>query len=208
MEKNLTWKKIEELAADFSLPFCKTLEPSSFKETFRFARALGWPVVLKTASPEILHRTEKGGVVTDIRSKKELKKAWKQVSGLGGLTLLQPQIKGTELAVGMKRDPQFGPVLMFGLGGIFIEVLKDIAFRVAPVDKNEAIEMVKEIKSFKVLKGFRGREEVDLNNVADILIKLSRLVMAEEKIVEVDFNPVMANSQKALIVDAKIIYES
>lgn len=203
--KRLNFEKTKKLLAQYDLPYVQSVFSESGGGVLRAARKMGWPVVLKTACPSVVHRTEQGGVVIGINSKKELEEAWKQVSKLGKEVIVQSQVGGTEVIMGMKKDDQFGPVLMFGLGGIFVEVLKDLCFRVAPIDKKEAREMLEEIKGFKLLKGVRGRTGVDLNRLADVLTKLSKLAVKEKDIEEIDFNPVIANSKGALIVDAKII---
>ena len=112
--------------------------------------------------------------------------------------------RGKEIIVGMTRDPQFGSVLMFGLGGVFVEVLKDVSFRIAPIGKEEAEEMIEEIKASKILKGIRGEKPVNTEKLVDILVKVSKLA-ENKKILEVDLNPVIVNETSAIIVDARIM---
>ncbi len=203
--ERLSFEKTKKLLKKYGIPYVKNFLVDSKKEGLNKAENLGWPIVLKTASPEVLHRTEKGGVVVDIRNRQDFEKGWKSVSALGGKVIVQKHIEGTEIIMGMKRDEQFGPVIMFGLGGIFTEVLKDVSFRVAPINRKEAGRMMREIKSFKVLQGFREKEEVKIEELVDILVNLSRFSLEQEEVEEIDFNPVIANSKKALVVDAKIL---
>ncbi len=203
--KKISFQKAKDFLKKYDIPYVESIVVDSKKSALRTAKKIGWPVVLKTASSSVVHRTEKKGVVVGINSKKELKRAWKQISKLGQKAIMQPQVKGIEIIMGMKRDEQFGPVLMFGLGGIFVEILKDLCFRVAPIDREEARKMIKGIKGFELLKGVRGRQGADLDRLADILVKLSRLAVENENIEEVDFNPVIADPESALVVDARII---
>ncbi len=176
-----------------------------------FAKKNGYPVVLKISSPNILHKTDIGGVILDIQDEQSLSSAWDKISKLAKNKktdiLIQKQEQGIEVIIGAKRDKVFGPVVMFGLGGIFTEVLKDVSFRLAPITKKEAKEMIKEIKGFKILKGYRGQEPANLPKLEEILLCLSNLITKEKNIKEVDLNPVIADSKKALIVDAKITNE-
>ena len=115
---------------------------------------------------------------------------------------------GTEVIIGMTKDPSFGPILMFGLGGIFVEVLKDVAFRIVPLDKNDASDMINEIKGKKLLEGYRGQDPADIPFLEDMLLKLSELVDKTERIAEIDMNPVFAYKQGAVVVDARILLEA
>jgi len=176
---------------------------------FDFVKQIGYPVVLKIYSSNILHKTDIKGVILDIRNKELLSKAWGRISKLAKSKktdiLIQKQEQGTEVIIGAKKDPVFGPIIMFGLGGIFAEVLKDISFRLAPITKKEAREMIKEIKGYKILKGYRGQKQVNLLKLEEILLSLSDLITKENRIKEIDLNPVMVDSKKVVVVDAKII---
>lgn len=208
--ERMDFEKTQKLLRGYSIPFCKSHLVSSKEDALGFAKKIGYPIVLKTASPEILHRTEMDGVKTDVRNKEELGEAWKEMSGkVKGPFLVQKHASGTELAIGMKRDKQFGAVIMFGLGGVFIEVLDDVVFRVAPVSKKEALKMMSEIRGHKTLEGFRGKEAVNIEKVAGIIVQLSKLSLERDDIQEVDFNPVFADLKRAAVADAKIlIHES
>lgn len=190
----------------YGIPYADSVLASSKKEVLRAGNKLGWPLVLKTASPGVVHRTEKGGVVAGIEDKKALKRAWEKVSKLGKEVIVQTEVEGVQAVLGMKRDSQFGPVLMFGLGGVMVEVLEDVSFRVAPVSGEEAEKMAREIKGFKVLKGFRGRKGVNLEKLKEVILSLSSLSL-EEEVREVDFNPLFLNEKEAVVVDARLIYD-
>lgn len=200
-------KKILE---NHGLPVVKTGIFKSLEDAVSFAEEVGYPVVIKISSPEISHKTDVGGVRTGIENSEELKKVFKefqerfQEREIEGI-VVQKQIKGKEIVLGFKRDPEFGPVLMFGLGGIFIEIFNDIVLRVAPITKEESMEMIKETKSFKVLSGYRGQESVNIEKLAEMIVKMSELSMKEENIKEMDLNPVIINDKEALICDIRII---
>jgi len=208
--KLLNFDEAQKLLRDYHLPETKTRIFTSCREAKRFAQRLGFPVVLKVYSPFILHRTERGEVAASIDNQLALDQAWRKLvpslkeSAQAGL-LVQKKEKGLELAAGMKRDPQFGPVIMFGLGGIFIEVFKDISLRIAPFSQSTAREMIKEIRAYPLLAGFRGRKPIGKKKLAVILVQLSRLSLDHPELKEIDFNPIMADGQRIKIVDAKFL---
>lgn len=164
-----------------------------------------YPIVLKVFSEKIVHKTDKGGVILDLRNKEEAIRAFEKLKKISQKVLMQPMLsQKQEVIIGVKKDLQFGPVIMFGLGGIFVEVIKDISFRVCPVSKKDALEMIKEIKSYKVLTGLRGKQSVSINALADIIVKLSELAL-KEKVEEIDLNPVMVSNKGAFVVDVRIM---
>jgi len=193
----------------YKIPVVKGKIVKSKKELLSFVKKVGFPVVLKIFSPDILHKTDIGGVILDIEDRESLSAAWDKISKLTKSKkadiLIQKQEKGTEVIIGAKRDPVFGPVIMFGLGGIFAEALKDVSFRLAPISKKEAKEMISEIKGSKILKGYRGQKPVNLLKLEEILLSLSELITKEKNVKEVDLNPVIVNDKKAIVVDVKII---
>jgi len=208
----LNFKETLEVLNKYKIPFCKTELIETKREAFKLAKEIGYPVALKVSSDKILHKTDVGAVKTGIENKKELKQYWEEiiqnisnkVSKIEGM-LLQEQIPGHEVIIGLKRNERFGPVIMFGLGGVFVEVLKDVSFRIAPIDKKEAGEMIKEIKGFKILQGARGKEPANLDKLADILVSVSDLSLKETKIKEIDFNPIIVNKKRASVIDARIL---
>jgi acetate---CoA ligase (ADP-forming) subunit beta len=202
--------KALSLLAKYKIPLCRShLLTSERLKGFRTE----YPVVLKTAAPEVVHKSDIGGVIAGIRNHDELMHAAKTIQervrarhpAAQDIFLLQEQIIGSELIIGMKRDGQFGPVLMFGLGGIFVEVFKDVSFRIAPVSKKDALDMISEIKGSKILAGARGGKAVDQAALSDIIVKISKLSMDHPEIAEIDLNPVIVNDRKALVADARIM---
>ncbi|MDD4531306.1 MAG: acetate--CoA ligase family protein [Candidatus Pacebacteria bacterium] len=206
----LSFEETRRLLLKYKLPFCRTEIFNSKDKAVVFAEKIGFPVVLKVHAQKIFHKSEIGGVKTNIRNKEDFEKAWLEIEknirgkNIEGM-LVQEMRSGSEIALGMKRDPQFGPVLLFGLGGIFIEIIKDVSLRVAPISREEALAMIKETKGAKVLEGARGRKKADLGIIADMLVNLSNLSIKEEKIQSIDFNPVMVEGDKACIADFRII---
>lgn len=190
------------------------------EEAVAFAAEIGFPVVMKIASPDILHKTDVGGVRVGIESPTDVRDAfdlmvyraqkYQPQAQIWGC-LVQEQVRGgKEIITGMNRDPQFGPLVMFGLGGIYVEVLKDVSFRIAPFDRKEAAAMLKEIRSFGLLQGVRGEPPADLEAVADTLLRLSQLVTDFPEIVEMDINPLMVfeKGRGAMAVDMRLVLKS
>jgi acetyltransferase len=182
------------------------------------AGTLGYPVVMKIAGPKILHKTEVGGVRLNLNDEADVREAFDSiiaaVRGKMGAdveiwgTLVQKMLApGKEIILGMTRDPRFGPLLMFGLGGIYTEALRDVAFRLAPIRENVASEMVKDIRSYRLLEGVRGELPSDLDAIADCLLRLSQLVTDHPQIKELDVNPLIVypRGQGATVADARII---
>jgi len=206
----LSFEETKKLLLKYKLPFCRTEIFNSKEKALLFAEQIGFPVVLKIHAQKIFHKSEIGGVKTNIKDNEEFEKTWEEIQkniegkNIEGV-LVQEMCPGNEVALGMKRDSQFGPVLMFGLGGIFIEIIKDVSLKVAPITKEEAMEMIKETKGVKILEGARGKKKVDLEKIAELLVNLSNLSMKEEKIRSIDFNPVMVEGEKACIADFRII---
>ncbi len=171
---------------------------------------IGYPLVMKGCAAEIAHKTEKGLIRLDIRNEDEARTAFKEITAAMDsaekAVLVQQMVKGQrELVVGLTRDPQFGPCVMFGLGGIFTEVLEDTSFRVAPIEKRDALEMIQEIKAHKILGPIRGMEPADKDMLADILIAIGRLGIENEAVKEIDINPLIISQGKPVAVDALVV---
>ncbi len=171
---------------------------------------IGYPLVMKGCAAEIAHKTERGLIRLDVRNEDEAQTAFKEITaamdGAEKAVLVQQMIKGQrELVVGLTRDPQFGPCVMFGLGGIFTEILEDTSFRVAPIEKRDALEMIQEIKAHKILEAIRGMEPVDKDMLADILIEIGRLGIENEAVKEIDINPLIISRGKPVAVDALVV---
>ncbi|MEA3437581.1 MAG: acetate--CoA ligase family protein [Thermodesulfobacteriota bacterium] len=200
----------KQLLASYGIPVTREALVENEENLIKTACDIGYPVVIKACSPTISHKTEKGLIRVDIRNDDEAKVAFnKIIAGMNGnekTVLVQEMIKGKrELVAGLTRDSQFGPCVMFGLGGIFAEILKDISFRVAPLEKLDALEMMQEIKGHKILDSIRGMKAADLNILADILIALGRIGLENENIKEIDINPLILSGGKPVAVDALVV---
>jgi acyl-CoA synthetase (NDP forming) len=191
---------------------------NSVEEAVDIAERIGYPVVLKVVSSQIIHKSDVGGVVTGIKDEKELccayQKMLKAISNydlrlqIEGVLVCRQAEPGWEFVVGGMQDEIFGPTIMFGLGGIYIEVFKDVSFRVCPITKKDAWEMVKEIKGYEILKGVRGKSALDLEAVIELLIKTSSMLVNNRYIKELDLNPVRVYEKGAMVLDARIMKES
>jgi acyl-CoA synthetase (NDP forming) len=173
---------------------------------------IGYPVVMKGCAPEITHKTERDLIRTDIRNDTEALDAFQGImagmNGGKGAVLVQEMIRGKrELVVGLIRDPQFGPCVMFGLGGIFTEILKDVSFRLAPLEKRDALEMMQEIKAHKILDAVRGMEAVDREALSEMLINVGKIGMDNDTVKEIDINPVIISENRPVSVDALIVLQ-
>jgi acetyltransferase len=199
-----------------------TIVPSTLAatadEAVAAAEQIGYPVVMKISGPKILHKTDVGGVKLNLSDADSVRQAYnnmittvKDKMGedieLWGV-LVQKMLKpGKETILGVTRDPRFGPLLMFGLGGIYTEALRDVSFRLAPIRENVAAEMIKDIRSYRLLQGFRGEPPSDIDGITDCLLRLSQLVTDHPEINELDINPliVYAKGEGAVVADARII---
>ena len=199
----------------YGLPVPAFQTATTQEQAAEFAEKVGFPIVLKIVSPDILHKTEAGGVLLNLNSTVDVEngyksilsnaKAYKSDARLEGVLVQHMAPPGIEIIVGGLRDPQFGPVVMFGLGGIFTEVLKDVTFRLVPINEREAREMIREIRGYRVLAGLRGRPPADEKAVASTLVRVSEVMNENESIAQIDLNPVMVYSSGCSIVDARII---
>jgi acyl-CoA synthetase (NDP forming) len=179
------------------------------------AREMGFPVALKIISPEISHKSDVGGVKLDLKTPEEVAAAYDEIvasvkqaapdAAIEGVSVQQMARPGVEVIVGISQDPQFGPVLMFGLGGIFVEVLKDVAFRIVPITPRDARQMVREIKGYAVLEGVRGQEPADVAALEQLLLRVSEFAEQHPEVAELDLNPIFAYNDGALAVDARVV---
>jgi acetyl-CoA synthetase (ADP-forming) len=202
---------------DYDIPVTRFRLAKNEAEAVELSTSIGFPVVLKIVSADIIHKSDVGGVVVDIKNAKEVRNAYRQIldnvrkhnpsAKITGMLIQEMAPKGTEVIVGAIKDPQFGPAIMFGLGGIFVEVLKDVTFRVAPVTEDEAAEMIQEVKAYPLLKGYRNTPPSDLKAITKILVNTSKLMMDHLEIKELDLNPIMVYEKGAKTVDARIILE-
>ena len=203
---------------EYGIPVPRFKVALTYDEAIKFAEGMGYPVVLKIVSPDIIHKFDIGGVALNLKNSSEVKKGYENIlmnvkrhkpnAKIVGVLVQEMAPQSTEVIVGAIKDPQFGPALMFGLGGIFVEVLKDVTFRIAPITESDAREMITEVKAYPVLKGYRGQPPVDLNAIVNILLNTSKLVMDHLEIKELDLNPILVYEKGAKTVDARIILES
>ena len=213
----LTEIEAKELLKTAGVSVVETKLAVSREQAIEISQKLGFPVALKIASADVIHKTDAGGVKLGLKTATQVGKAYDDI--MRAITKAFPQAKiegvsvqtmakpGVEVIIGMSKDAQFGPVLMFGLGGIFVEILKDVAFRIVPLEKRDAAEMVHEIKGFPLLQGYRGSEPVDIVNLENILLKVSEFVEKTPEIKELDLNPIFAYKDGAVAVDARVILE-
>jgi acetyl-CoA synthetase (ADP-forming) len=214
---NLTELETREILAHYGIPIVRGQVIKTIEEAKVFVEKTGYPVVLKVLSPQIIHKTEVGGVILNIKNEKELFEAYHQIikniqknapkAGIEGFFIQEMLSSDREVIVGGKYDHTFGQTIAFGLGGVFVEVFEDISFRVIPISQEDAIDMIKEIKAFKILKGYRGQKPVDFKALVDILLKTSKMLEENPEIKELDINPIFALPDRAVAVDARIIIE-
>jgi len=213
----LTEIEAKELLRQAGISVVDTQLAASRKEAISISRQLGFPVVLKIASPDVLHKSDAGGVKLALRTTKQVGKAYDDIlvairqkypeAEIQGVSVQKMAPPGVEVIIGMSKDAQFGPVLMFGLGGILVEIIRDVSFRIVPLTRRDAREMIREIKGYPLLEGYRGHEPVDVSNLEEILVKVSTFVEQEPEIKELDINPLFAYGDGAVAVDARVILE-
>ncbi|MGB2693649.1 MAG: acetate--CoA ligase family protein [Dehalococcoidia bacterium] len=205
----------KQVLAEAGIPVVEARLAPSGDEASSIADELGYPVALKIISPQITHKSDIGGVKLGLDSPEAVAQAYAEIiaaakraepgATIDGVSVQRMAEPGIEVIVGMTTDPQFGPVLMFGLGGILVEVLKDVAFRVVPITERDAAQMIRDIQGFPVLEGYRGHEPADLAALEELVVKLSAFVNERPEISELDLNPVFAYPTGAVAVDARIV---
>jgi acetyl-CoA synthetase (ADP-forming) len=215
--KALLESEAKTIIKEYGITVPKFKLATNEKEAVSIAQEIGFPIVAKIVSPEIIHKSDAGGVKIDLRTPEAVEAAYKTIienakkydpkANLLGVLIMEMAPKGTEVIVGAIKDPQFGATLMFGLGGIFVEVLKDVTFKIAPVSLDEAKEMINGLKASALLKGYRNTDPADVEALAQILVNVSKLLMDHPEINELDLNPIMAYAKGANTVDARIILE-
>ncbi len=215
--KALLEPEAKAICMEYGIPVAAFELAKNEDEAVRFAEQLGFPVVLKIVSPDILHKSDAGGVIINLRSVAEVRSAYEKIlenaktyrpaAQITGVLVQEMAPQSTEVIVGAIKDSQFGQTLMFGLGGIFVELLKDVTFKIAPITETEAVEMITGVKAYPILKGYRNTLPADIDAITAILLSTSRLVMDNPEIKELDLNPVMVYEKGAKTVDARIILE-
>ena len=190
---------------------------TSVSEAISLCNRLGYPVALKIASPDIIHKNDGGGVRLGLDTQDKVEKAYREI--LENIAQQNPQAKvqgisvqkmappGVAVIIGMSKDPQFGPVIMFGLGGLLVEIIEDISLRISPITRKDAGEMIREVKGYKLLTGYRGQPPANLPALEDMLMAVSDFVEKNPVVKEIDLNPVIAGSDGAVAVDATVVLE-
>jgi len=176
---------------------------------------MSYPLAMKIVSPDIIHKSDAGGVKLNIKDEKEAKLAYQDIflkvkkynnrAKIVGVIVCPLLPQATEIIIGMMKDPHFGPVIMFGLGGIFVEVLKDVSFRIIPLEERDAEGMITEIKGYEILKGIRGEPPRDIQAIKEVLMKISKLTTENPEINEIDLNPIFVFEKALQVVDARMI---
>ncbi len=213
--KNLTELEEREILNYYGIPFVRGELVDSFEKAASVAKKIGYPVAMKIVSKDIIHKTEFGGVILDIKNEKELKLGFNQIlrnaknkkpkAEVEGVYVEEMIKGGYEVIIGGKHDQTFGQVILFGFGGIFVEIFGDVSFRIVPITKEDAIDMIEEIKATKILKGYRGMKSADIDALTSVLLKTSRMLHENPEIIELDINPVFALHDRAVAADARII---
>jgi acetyl coenzyme A synthetase (ADP forming)-like protein len=208
-----------EVISSYGFKVPKSILAHTSKEALAAAKQIGYPLVMKIVSPDILHKTDVGGVRVGIQNAPQVKDAFLEITSQAkryqpratilGVSMQEMITEGKEIILGISKDPQFGPLIMFGLGGIYVEVLKDVSFRIAPLGEKDADEMIREIHSFPLLRGVRGERPTDVSALKECLLRLSQLVTDFPEIMELDINPliVKAEGEGAVAADARITLE-
>lgn len=214
----LTEVESKEVVQEAGIPVTETLLARTREEAVTTAQRLGFPVVLKVVSPDIAHKSDVGGVKLGLQDAQAAGRAYDDImasvkraqpaANIVGVSVQKMAKPGVEIIIGASTDAQFGPVLMFGLGGVMVEVLKDVSFRIVPIAPRDAHEMVREIKGFPVLQGVRGQKPVNIAGIEDALLKLSAYVQTHPLVKEVDLNPVLVYEDGLVAVDARVVLDS
>ncbi|HCJ57862.1 MAG TPA: acetyl-CoA synthetase [Clostridiaceae bacterium] len=199
---------------DYGLPTGEFYLAKSKEEAVAFSQKVGYPVVLKIVSDQIIHKTEAKGIKLNLKADEEVIEGYNEILSnareydekavIDGVLVSKMLPGGIEVIVGGLRDAQFGPVVMFGLGGVFVEVFKDVQFRMAPLKKNEAADLIRSIKAYPMLTGFRGMKPVNMEALAEVLVQTGNLMHENNKIKEIDLNPVICYEGKVKVLDASI----
>ncbi len=213
----LTEIESKELMREAGIDVVQTRLATTREEAINLGKELGFPVVLKIASPDVVHKSDSGGVRLKLQTAQEVGQAFDEIiaavrqhqpaARTEGATVQKMAKPGVEVIIGMSKDAQFGPVIMFGLGGAWAELIKDVSLRIAPLNKRDAAQMVREIKGYPLLSGYRGQPPVDVAKLEEFLLKISAFAMENPEVKELDLNPVFAYPDGAVAVDARIILE-
>ena len=215
-KRSLLETEAKELLKEYGIPVPNFKLIKNEEEITELTKEINFPIVMKIISPDIIHKTDAGGVKVGIKDEKEAKvayqdiiykvKKYKKEAKISGVIAYSMIPQETEIIIGMMKDPCFGPTIMFGLGGIFVEILKDISFRILPIEERDAREMIAEIKGYEILKGVRGEGPKDIKAIKNLLLKISQLALENPEISEIDLNPVFVFEKGLQVIDARMIF--
>ncbi|MBI5598251.1 MAG: acetate--CoA ligase family protein [Deltaproteobacteria bacterium] len=215
-DKILLESEAKDILRKWSVPVPRGAAIKTVDEAISSAEATGYPVVLKVMSRGILHKSDAGGVKTGLRDRGDVERAWAEISCavkksspsavVEGFLIEEMAPSGVEVIVGALRDEQFGPTVMFGTGGIAVEVMKDVSFSLAPLKEEEAFEMMREVRGYPLLTGLRGRTPCDVDALAGVIVKVSRVIASTEGLKEFEINPLIVYGKGVMAVDARAIF--
>ena len=214
-KKSLLEPEAKEILKAWEIPLPPNFVVKDKDAVIGAANNIGYPVVLKVVSRDILHKTEAGGVMAGLKNAQEVEDSFNEMifelsdhyatAKIEGFLIERMVDKGVEVIVGGVRDAQFGPAVMFGIGGVMVELLKDVSFRLAPVTKEECLAMMEEIKAYPLLAGYRGAEPADLDAIADVIIKVGNIMAETVEIKEMEINPLIVYPEGVMAVDARVV---
>ena len=215
--KFLLEHEAKTVCKEYGIPITEIKIAKTVEEAVKFSEEMGCTTVFKIVSPDVIHKFDVGGVILNINGPEEAKKAYNKIlenvkkhnpnARIDDILIQEMAACAIEVIVGAIKDAQFGPTLMFGFGGTFVEVMKDVSFRIAPITEEDAKEMICEVKAYPILQGYRGQPPADIDALARILLNTSKLIIDHQEIKELDLNPVMVYKKGAKTVDARIILE-
>ncbi len=211
--KFVTEWESKQILRSYGVPVTQEYLCSTAEEAVARAGQIGYPVVMKLVSPQVVHKTEFDAVKLNLTDESQVEEAFVDLVdvvetegfSMHGV-LVSEMTSGVEMIIGSMKDPQFGPMLMFGLGGIFVEAFQDVTYRIAPIERIDALEMIEELEGSRLIKGFRNRPGVDIEALVNVMISVSRL-MVEYDIEEMDLNPIFGNEDGVKVADARIFIE-
>ena len=212
---SLLYTESKELLELWGIPTVPCKVARNKEESLRAARSIGFPVVMKVFSPDVIHKTDAGGVFTDLRGEGDVISAYESIEnnmekGVPPIRMegvvIEKMCSGVEVIVGVTRDPQFGHVILFGMGGILVELFKDTSFRVIPIESPDAQEMIEEVKGFPLLEEYRGKKG-NIESLKDLLLKVSELTVNYPQIIEMDMNPVFSSPTGSTVADVRVLIE-
>lgn len=212
LSKVLTFEDAQLFAKKYRIPTPRYTKAATEGELSRVLRNYRYPVVMKLLSPDVIHKSDVGGVVLGVRFEDEALHVFRKFEQICKRrrfrfkgALVQEQVEGQYVLIGLKRDPQFGPVVAFGLGGIFVEIMKDVTFRVCPLSERDIDEMIREIKAYPILAGARGQKPANLKAIKRVIKIVSAIGMKDQHVREMDLNPLVVSSRGAWAVDVRVI---